>query len=150
TMQPAAPRAVTYMDITYPPGVEPFWGYITGFATSPDGRTVAMIGVRAGVRRLYVRRLDRPEATEIAGTDGATAAAFSPDSASIAVLLVNGVLTRLSLVDQQRTPIASGADIPGALAWTSAGIVYTRRGVLWIALLQGGSARQLTTLDAAR
>src|SRR5262245_53995195 len=82
TAQPAAPRAVTYMDITYPPGVEPFWGFIlTGFATSPDGRKVAMIGVRAGARRLYVRRFDRPEATEIAGTDGANASAFSPDSA---------------------------------------------------------------------
>jgi eukaryotic-like serine/threonine-protein kinase len=146
----AAPRAVSYVDVTFPPGVEPVSGNSAGFAISPDGQTVAMIGVRAGVRRLFVRRLDRPEAAEIAGTDGTNGAAFSPDSASVAAVLGSGVLTRFSLVDQQRTPIASGADVAGVVTWGNDGILYNRGGTLWIASPQGGKARQLTTLDAAR
>jgi Tol biopolymer transport system component len=147
----SAPRAVTYVDIAFPPGVEPMSGNMTGFAISPDGRTLAMIGVRAGVRRLFVRRLDRPEATEIPGTDGANCAVFSPDGASVAVVVGGGVLTRFSLVDQQRTPISSGVDYTAATtAWANAGILYPRGGALWIASPQGGPVRQLTTLDAAR
>src|SRR5262249_28537036 len=76
--------------------------------------------------------------------------AFSPDSDSIAVVPANNVLTRLSLVDQQRMPLAPGVDTAGGIAWTNAGIVYARAGALWIASPQTGGVRQLTTLDVAR
>ena len=48
-------------------------------AISPDGRTVAMIGVRDGLRRVFIRRLDRAVATELPDTVGANGAVFSPD-----------------------------------------------------------------------
>src|SRR5215831_4703910 len=41
-----ARREVMYLDIVYPPNVEPVSGLQTGFAISPDGRSIAMIGVR--------------------------------------------------------------------------------------------------------
>src|SRR5215468_9406061 len=50
-------REVMHLDIDYPPDVEPVSE--TGFAISRDGRSIAMTGVRDGVRRLYVRRLER-------------------------------------------------------------------------------------------
>ena len=56
---------VIHLDIGYPPNVEPISGLQAGFAISPDGHSMAMIGLRDGVRRLYVRRLDRAEAAEI-------------------------------------------------------------------------------------
>ncbi len=103
-----ASREVTYLDIPYPPNIEPVSGLQGGFAISPDGRSVAMIGVRDGARRLYIRRLDRAEATEVGDTPGVNSVFFSPDSASVAFIPGSLLLTRLSLVDQQRAIVASG------------------------------------------
>jgi len=146
---PAA-REVMHLDITYPPSLEPISGVQGGFAISPDGRNVAMIGVRDGVRRLYIRRLDRPEATEISDTVGVNSASFSPDSASVAFVPASTSVTRVALADQQRTILASGADLASGVAWSPSEIVYTRGGALWSVPSQGGTARQLTVLDAAR
>src|SRR5229473_3290433 len=110
-----ASREVMHLDITYPPNVEPVSGVQSGFAVSPDGRTVAMFGIRDGLRRLYIRRLDRPEATEI-NTFGANSVAFSPDSTSMAFNSASGV-TRLSLADQKPAILASGADWGSSVAW---------------------------------
>lgn len=143
-------REVMHLDIAYPPNIEPISGLQGGFAVSPDGRSVAMIGVRDGVRRLYIRRLDRPEATEISDTAGVNAAYFSPDSASVVFVPGSGLVTRFSLADQQRAVLATGADLASSVAWVSTDIVYSRGGALWIVPAQGGTARQLTVLDAAR
>ena len=82
-----ASHEVMHFDITYPPNVEPISALKGGFGVSPDGGSFAMIGVRDGVRRLFIRRLDRAEATEIHATFGVNSAAFSPDSASVAFVL---------------------------------------------------------------
>ena len=140
---------VTHLDIGFPPDVEPFHA-VQGPAISPDGRTVAMVGVKDGVRSLFVRRLDRAEATEIPATGSASHTAFSPDSSSVAVILGNGSVTRVGLADQQRKVVASGADVIGALAWSPAGIVFARGGALWVVSQEGGAPRALTVLDAAR
>ena len=142
--------AVMHLDINYPPNVEPISGLQGGFAISPDGRSVALIGVREGVRRLYIRRLDRPEALEIGDSAGVNAAYFSPDSKSVAFVPGGGMITRLSLTDQQRSFVAQGADLASSVAWVGNGIVYSRGGALWIVPAQGGASRQLTVLDAAR
>ncbi len=146
----AASREVMHLDINYPPNVEPTSGLQGGPSISPDGQSVAMIGVREGVRRLYIRRLDRPEATEISNTANASAASFSPDSKSVVFTQASGLITRLSLADQQRAVLAQGADIEARVAWVSTDIVYSRGGALWIAPAQGGAPRQLTVLDTAR
>ena len=146
----AASGAVMHLEIGYPPNVEPISGLQGGFAVSPDGQSVAMIGVRDGVRRLYVRRLDRPEAAEISDSAGVNAAYFSPDSKSIAFVPGSGLITRLSLADQQRAVLAQGADLASSVAWVGTDIVYSRGGALWIVPAKGGTPRQLTVLDAAR
>src|SRR5262245_32278802 len=48
-------------------------------AMSPDGRRVAYVAVRSGIRRLYVRDFAEPSARPLAGTDGADQPFFSPD-----------------------------------------------------------------------
>lgn len=146
----AVSGAVMHLDISYPANVEPISGLQGGFAISPDGQSVAMIGVREGTRRLYLRRLDRPEAAEISDTAGANSAYFSPDSKSIAFALGSGLITRMSLGDQQRTVLAHGADLTSGVAWVSKDIVYNHGGALWSVPANGGTPRQLTTLDAAR
>jgi len=139
-----------HLEIGYPTNVEPISGLEGGFAVSPDGQSVAMIGVRDGVRRLYIRRFDRPEAAEISDTGGVNAAYFSPDSKSVVFTLGSGLITRMSLADQQRTVLAHGADLGSSVGWVSTDIVYNQGGALWIVPSKGGTPRQLTALDATR
>ena len=55
----------------------------TAIAVSPDGRLAAFAATKGATTQLYVRALDRPEATPIAGTEGADEPFFSPDGAWI-------------------------------------------------------------------
>jgi serine/threonine-protein kinase len=145
-----ARREVMHLDIGYPPNVEPVSGLPTGFAISPDGHSFALIGIRDGVRRLYVRRLDRAEAAEINDTNGVNSAAFSPDSASVVFFPLTGSVTRLSMADRQRAIVATGADVTSPFAWGPGEIVYTRGGAIWAVPAKGGAPRQLTVLDPTR
>jgi serine/threonine-protein kinase len=143
-------REVMHFDIGYPPNVDPVSGLQTGVAISPDGNSIAMIGVRDGVRRLYVRPLDRAEVAEINDSTGVNAVAFSPDSTSVVFFPLTGSVTRLSLADRQRTIVATGADVTSPFAWGSGEIVYTRGGALWAVPATGGTPHRLTVLDPAR
>ena len=141
---------VTYLEIGFPREVETFPATSLAPAISPDGRTVAMIGVKDGVRRVFLRRLDRPEATELPDTAGANGAVFSPDGRSVAVRLSSGLITRIALADQQRNVLTSGVDTNLSIAWSQAGIIFGREGALWIVSPEGGVPRALTVLEAAR
>ncbi len=143
-------REVMHLDIAFPPDVEPIAQTTAGLGISPDGRTVLMVGVRDGVRRLFARRLDRAEASEVPGTSGANSGAFSPDGGSVAFIPGSGSITRVSLADQQRKVVTSGADLTGGLVWSPAGIIFGRGGALWIVSPEGSAPRALTVLDAAR
>jgi serine/threonine-protein kinase len=80
----AAPEP-THLSISVPPTDVVDGGFENAMlAISRDGRTVAYSGRRAGVTRLYVRRLGDGEATELAGTEGAHSPFFSPDGTWIA------------------------------------------------------------------
>jgi Tol biopolymer transport system component len=141
---------LTRLEISLPSGVEAASGIAGGFAIAPDGRSIAMIGVRDGQRRLYVRRLDRPAATEITASSGVNSAAFSPDGSAVAFVPGSAEVTRLTLADQQRTVVVSGADLSSTIGWGQSGIYFHRNGALWMVPAQGGEPRQLVELDAAR
>jgi serine/threonine-protein kinase len=51
----------------------------TALALTPDGRSLVYVGAGKSRPRLYVRPLDRFEATPLAGTEGAYSPFFSPD-----------------------------------------------------------------------
>ncbi len=146
----SAPRQVMQVEIEYPHDVEPIARLAGGFELSPDGRMIAMIGSKGAGRRLFIRRLDQPEAVEVPNSIGASRAAFSGDSASVAFIGVNGKLTRVSLADQQRITLEADGDVTTAIASTPAGIIYGKTGALWITPLEGGASRAITTLDAGR
>jgi len=141
---------VTHLEIGYPRDVERFLPTSLAPAISPDGRTVAMIGVRDGAPRVFIRRLDRAAATDLPDTIGGIGAVFSPDGGSVAVLFTTGLITRIALGDQQRNVVTSGADTSLAITWSQAGIIFGRAGVLWVVSPDGGAPRALTVLDAAR
>jgi len=140
-------RGVMQLDIGFPLDVEPYQNWAP--AISPDGQTVAMVGVKNGVRTLFTRRLDRAEVSEVPGTVSASLVAFSPDSGGLAFISGRSV-TRVGLADQQRKAVTDGSDANGGLAWSSAGIIFNRGGAVWIVSPDGGAARALTVLDTAR
>jgi eukaryotic-like serine/threonine-protein kinase len=144
------PPEIQRFDVTFPADVEPVPAYDGGFALSPDGRVVAMVGVRHGARSLFVRRLESEEVLEITEPGSVNGASFSPDGTKLAILGSDGRVTQLSLLDRQRTIVATNADQLSGIAWGERGIVFSRDGVLWIAPSGGGDPRALTTLDAAR
>jgi len=143
------PRQATYLDVALPPEIEPLPTAESGFDISPDGRLVAITGVRGGARRLYVRRLSSDETREIADSSGVNGATFSPDSGSLAFVGTSGLVITVSLADQKRAVVGRG-DLSGGVAWGPTGIVFGRNGALWLVPTDGGKERALTTLDAAR
>src|SRR5262245_59091841 len=119
---PAATASeVTHFDIGFPRDIEPAPVSTLPPTVSPDGRILATVGVKAGVRQVLFRRLDRPEATEIPNTTGASGAVFSPDGTNLAILSASGQVMRISLVDQQRRLLASGVELASSLTWGEAG-----------------------------
>src|SRR6185312_11379804 len=100
--------------------------------------------------QLFVRRLDRAETREVPGSGGSQSAAFSPDSANVVFVPGSTAVARVSLADQHQKIVASGADLTAEITWSAAGIIFSRNGALWIVPPEGGAARALTTLDAAR
>ncbi len=84
---------------------------------SPDGRTIVLRVRHDNVARLYVRRLDELEATELPGTEDATNPFFSPDGSQLGFFAAKGLKTM---------PIGGGA----IATLTDAG---TGRGAAWAA-----------------
>ncbi len=143
-------REVVHLEVGFPPGVEPVTGRQGGIAIAPDGKAIAMVGFTNGQRRLFVRRLDEPEAVDLSGSSGS--GVFSPDSQNVAFVNNFTVLTRVSLADGQPVALAQGGDFVSgvSLAWGETGVLFTRGGSLWRVPQGGGEARPLTSLDASR
>jgi len=82
-------------------------GLAPPLAVSPDGRRVAFAAVDAsGVRRLYLREADEPEARALAGTEGGEIPFFSPDGEQLGFALDGaGGLRRIVLARDEVLPI---------------------------------------------
>ena len=144
------PRDIVHLDIGFPPNVEPVAGRQGGIAISPDGKAIAMVGFKNGQRRLFVRRLDSPEALDVTGTSGA--GVFSPDGRSVAFISNATALTRISLADGQSSVLTSGGDfVTGvSLAWRQKHSSSSAAARSWTAPPEGGEPKQLTSLDPAQ
>ncbi|HUF46354.1 MAG TPA: protein kinase, partial [Vicinamibacterales bacterium] len=117
---------------------------------SRDGTRVGFIGVREGIRQVYLRTLSGADTVALNGTIGATFLAFSPDGTMLAVLLTDGRVLRITLATGAVDDLGITADILGAVEWTPDG---------WLVLGQitrlvkvpgsGGVPEEITTLDTA-
>jgi serine/threonine-protein kinase len=140
---------VQQFELAFPADMEPRADLPNGFALAPNGQQVAMIGVKNGVRSLFVRSLGSKEVLEIAASSGVNGVTFSPDGTQL-VLQGSNQVTTLSLGDRQRTVLVRASGAAGPLAWGESGVVFPRDGALWIAPTGGGEPRALTALDEAR
>lgn len=92
---------------------------VRALEVSPDGRRIAMVLVKEGTQRLWVRSLDAPEPVALAGTDGAGDPFWSPDSRFIAFFAD----ARLKKIDRSGGPVQLLCDALAARGgtWNAAG-----------------------------
>ena len=75
-----APQPVSRTVITLPAGDRLPPADQRALALSPDGKLLAYVAIHDAVQQLYLRAIDGFEAKAVAGTEGAIAPFFSPDS----------------------------------------------------------------------
>jgi serine/threonine protein kinase len=134
-------------DFTYSQTSPPF--------VSPDGRTVAMIGLNAsGQRVIWLRRMGSLEASPLAGTEGVTNTAFwSPDSRYLG-LFAGGKLLKIDVSGGPPVVLASNLVGLGG-TWNSNGvIVFGGSGASFLGLRSvsatGGEVKVVLSADKTR
>jgi eukaryotic-like serine/threonine-protein kinase len=118
-----APPVLTRFTISLPPANQFSMGR-GGLAISPDGGYLVYSATasKTGTRQLYLRPMDRNEATPIPGTDGAMGPFFSPDGEWIA-FTAGGQLKKAPL--HGGTPVVLCARLnPSAGSWGPDGTIF--------------------------
>ncbi len=114
--RPTAAPMELRLELNTPPTLDP------ALAVSPDGRTVAFVGLIEGRRGLWLRRLDVAEARAVPGSDNASAPFWSPDGRAIG-FFADGRLNLASLADGSVRAVVSGVPAPGGATLNSAGVL---------------------------
>jgi Tol biopolymer transport system component len=147
------PAAVKRLAIQLPPIDFLIRGPGSPVVISPDGRSLVCLGMRNGRDQLYLRRLDRLEATPIEHTEGARHPFFSPDGAWLG-FYARGALHKVSvdgglpvkIVDLPPGP----AGPPGEASWGDDGFIYyvpTTTSPVFRVPAEGGTPEAVTRLD---
>ena len=97
-------------------------------AISPDGQSIAFVGVDRGQSRVWLRPLNSLSARPLAGTDGAAAPFWSPDSRSIG-FFADGKLKRIDIDTGLVRELANAA--------LGAGGTWSREGVILYGFITG-------------
>lgn len=114
-------------------------------ALSPDGTRVAFAARLDGKNSLWIRSLDKLEATVLRGTDDAFFPFWSPDGASLAFFM-RGKLWRMDLSASAPVPICDALEPRGG-SWGSANVIVFGQGA-WGPIAQipaeGGTPKAVT------
>ena len=115
---------------------------------SPDGtRLVYVASVAGGPPKLFTRRLDQPNATELPGTEGATYPFFSPDGQWVGFADPNNKLNKISVEGGAVVPLGDIARL-GA-SWGEDGNIIVDQVVgngMVLIPSSGGAATPVTEL----
>jgi eukaryotic-like serine/threonine-protein kinase len=121
-------------------------------ALSPDGSRMVYVAVRGNVQRLFLRSMDRFDATPIPGTEGGNSPFFSPDSQTVGFFSE----TKIKKVPIAGGPVVTLASSPvptdsfSATWGTDDTIVFSlSSGDLWRVPATGGTPERLDALDSA-
>jgi serine/threonine protein kinase/Tol biopolymer transport system component len=143
------PASTTRLQIALPSGFELYSAVGAAISLSPDGRTLAFVGVRSGVRQVFLRRLDAFDITPIRGTESAVSCLFSPDGRNVLVGAADTSLRRVRLVDGLvEMVVANTSEYLGG--WLSNDrVVFTKGNRLWMADVASGSPMTQLTEEVA-
>jgi serine/threonine-protein kinase len=122
------------------------------FALSPDGTRLVYVGRRPeGRQGLYVRPLDRLEATAIPGTEDAVNPFFSPDGEWVG-FGAGGKLKKVSLSGGQPLTLCEATLVRGASWGPDGAILFSPSGNSGLLRVsdQGGEPRPVTKLNSER
>ena len=126
-LRPAPEPRVTRFPLLLPEGQALSIGANGTMATlTPDGRTLVYVAGENAERRLWVRPLDRLDATPLAGTEGAVNPSVSPDGTRIA-FLASASLRALKVVPLAGGPVLTLTDSlvdNGGVSWGTDGYIY--------------------------
>ena len=104
-LRPAPPPGELRFEITTPPTSGPS---AESIAISPDGTRIVFVATAEGVPKLWVRSLDSDRAAPLAGTDGATAPFWAPDSRTVAFFTAtDNLLKRIDIENGSLTVVAT-------------------------------------------
>ena len=118
----APPRRVLRVNLLPPEGTRFETLYRNGApAISPDGTHIAFIAQKDGKNALWLRSLDRLEATPARGTDDAYFPFWSPDGTAVAFFM-QGKLWRTDLNGNSPTPICDAAEARGG-SWGRGNVI---------------------------
>jgi Tol biopolymer transport system component len=122
-------------------------------ALSPDGTKVAFGTLDAdGKTRLYVRRLDAPQASVLTGTEDAVYPFWAPDSRMLG-FFSGGKLRTIDTTGGPPISLCNVEDDPKGGAWSGSGVIVfaaSSAGPLQRVPATGGEPAALTKLDAKR
>jgi serine/threonine-protein kinase len=117
-------------------------------ALSRDGSTMAFVGIDAGIRRLYVRRLSDFEPKMLAGTEGASSPFFSPSGEWIGFFSER--LKKIPVGGGPVIDLADASDNRGAVWTDDDTIIYTPDAstpIYRISAAGGGSPVAVSKID---
>ena len=123
-------------------------------AVSPDGRSFAYSLGRFGPSpKLWLRRLDRPQAAALTGSENAGDPFWSPDSRFIAYFFRDQLVTvdATGGTPQSLCPIPISEGLSGG-TWSPHGVILygTMRGPIYRVQATGGESKPVLALDRAR
>jgi Tol biopolymer transport system component len=122
----------------------------SGFALSPDGRSLAFVASAPGKSGLWVRPMGGTAARLLAGTGGAYSPFWSPDGRSLAYY-ASGKLWRVDAAGGSPIAICDSVGFFGG-AWSPDSVIVFSLGASGLRRVpaSGGTAERLTTPDAGR
>lgn len=127
-------------------------GASSPFAISPDGRTLAYVAREPRTTALYIRPLDRDEATRVARSDSAVSPFFSPDSRWIGYFAQGRLFKVLAAGGAPIALCDAGTECRGACWTTRDEIVFAPSPASGLSIVSadGGVPRGATTLAFAQ
>ena len=143
---------LTRLNLAFPPEESLVPGAAPVLALSPDGTRLVYVGRRPeGRQGLYIRPLDRLEATAIPGTEGAVNPFFSPDGEWVG-FGAEGKLKKVSISGGQPLTLCE-VTVPRGASWGSDGtILFSPAGNAGLLRVsdKGGVPKPLTTPNSEK
>ncbi len=146
-----SPKPLTRFALTLPVGESLDLVVYPAVAISPDGSALAYVARRGETRQLYLRPMDRFEATPLPGTQDASSPFFSPDGQWVG-FFADGKLKKTSLRGGLPVTLCDAAVNRGGSWGPDDTIVFSPNAVAGLMRVPaaGGVPQVLTTPDASK